>query len=155
MPSKSFVTSYEKISNVLINEVHISKVFDDPPINFNHLEDPNCKKYKAIWDTGGNITVINKKVIEDCDLIPIGRTIMRSPGGENRSYLYLINLWLKNGLMIPNLRVVEGVLTEDVEVLIGMDIINLGDFAVSNKDGKTVFTFRYPSYEKIDFVYKS
>ena len=33
-----------------------------------------------------------------------------------------------------------------------MDIINQGDFAVSNKDGKTAFSFRLPSIECIDFV---
>ena len=33
-----------------------------------------------------------------------------------------------------------------------MDIIGTGDFAVTNLDGKTVFTFRIPSAERIDFV---
>ena len=36
-------------------------------------------------------------------------------------------------------------------VLIGMDIINLGDFAVTNKNGRTAFSFRTPSIEYIDF----
>lgn len=33
-----------------------------------------------------------------------------------------------------------------------MDVIGLGDFAVSNYRGKTTFTFRVPSLEEIDFV---
>jgi preprotein translocase subunit SecA len=37
-------------------------------------------------------------------------------------------------------------------MLIGMDIIARGDFAVTNYDGKTVFSFRMPSVEQIDFV---
>jgi len=37
------------------------------------------------------------------------------------------------------------------EMLVGMDIINKGDFAVTNKDGQTVFSFRIPSLECIDF----
>ncbi len=37
-------------------------------------------------------------------------------------------------------------------VLIGMDIIGLGDFAISNHGGKTVFTFRAPSSKVIDFI---
>ena len=36
--------------------------------------------------------------------------------------------------------------------LIGMDIINRGDFAVSNRDGATTFSFRIPSIESFDFV---
>ncbi len=38
------------------------------------------------------------------------------------------------------------------DVLIGMDIIGAGDFAVTNLNGKTTFSYRYPSMERIDFV---
>jgi hypothetical protein len=37
------------------------------------------------------------------------------------------------------------------DVLIGMDIISRGDFALTHKEGKTVFSFRYPSLATIDF----
>lgn len=37
-------------------------------------------------------------------------------------------------------------------MLIGMDIINKGDFAVSNYQNKTVFSFRMPSESLMDFV---
>jgi hypothetical protein len=42
-------------------------------------------------------------------------------------------------------------LVRDVDLLIGMDIIQLGDFSISNGAGKTLFTFAMPSFEdKID-----
>ena len=41
---------------------------------------------------------------------------------------------------------------QKIGMLIGMDIISKGDFAVSNFDGNTVFTFRYPSNSEINFV---
>jgi len=34
---------------------------------------------------------------------------------------------------------------EDIDVLIGMDVIIFGDFLITNKDGKTIFQFRTPS----------
>ena len=37
-------------------------------------------------------------------------------------------------------------------VLIGMDIITAGDFAVSNYNGTTMFSFRIPSQKKTDYV---
>ena len=43
---------------------------------------------------------------------------------------------------------------EGIGLLIGMDIISTGDFAVSNFKGKTTFTFRIPSIEEIDFIEK-
>ena len=33
-----------------------------------------------------------------------------------------------------------------------MDVINQGDFSVSNFEGKTVFSFRIPSKKTIDYV---
>jgi hypothetical protein len=38
------------------------------------------------------------------------------------------------------------------DVLIGMDVICKGDFALTHKGGKTVFSFRYPSIATIDFL---
>jgi hypothetical protein len=37
------------------------------------------------------------------------------------------------------------------EVLIGMDIMSLGDFAVSNLGGRTKFTFQMPSTHDTDY----
>jgi len=67
---------------------------------------------------------------------------------------YMVNIWLPNKVVFGELRVTEGKLSGETEVLIGMDIISSGDFAVTNYDGKTVFTFRFPSAECIDFVKK-
>lgn len=41
---------------------------------------------------------------------------------------------------------------EKTEMLIGMDIISHGDFAFTNQDGKSCFSFRIPSKTKIDYV---
>ncbi len=38
------------------------------------------------------------------------------------------------------------------DFLIGMDIITLGDFSVTNLNEKTTFSFRYPSCETINYV---
>ena len=40
---------------------------------------------------------------------------------------------------------------DEYDVVIGMDVICNGDFAVTNKDGNTTFSFRIPSEETIDF----
>ena len=38
------------------------------------------------------------------------------------------------------------------EILIGIDIICLGDFAITNKNNKTTFSFSIPPYKELDFV---
>ena len=39
-----------------------------------------------------------------------------------------------------------------IEVLVGMDIIGKGDFAVTSRGMNTIFSFRMPSLTHIDFV---
>jgi SEC-C motif len=52
------------------------------------------------------------------------------------------------------MKVTEGILG-GFDVLIGMDIISQGDFAVTNFGGNTRFSFRVPSLEELDFNKKS
>lgn len=66
---------------------------------------------------------------------------------------YLVGLVLPNGIRIDDIRVCGSAIgREGIHVLVGMDIITLGDFATSCKDGKTAFTFRIPSMEDADYV---
>ena len=107
----------------------------------------------AIWDTGATSTVVTRKVVDECGLIAVSRTKIAGVDGKLRpSVVYLVDIYLPNRVIIGEVPVAEAPLTEGTDVLIGMDIITLGDFAVSSFQGKTTFTFRIPSMEKIDFV---
>ena len=71
--------------------------------------------------------------------------------GKSIAACYYVDILLPNSLTITDVLVVEGTL-DNSDVLIGMDIIGMGDFAVSNYCGKAVFYFRIPSVATIDFV---
>ena len=64
---------------------------------------------------------------------------------------FLVNIQLPNEVMVIGVPAMKGVLNE-TDALIGMNIINQGDFAVTNLNGRTKFSFRYPSLVDIDFV---
>jgi hypothetical protein len=83
-------------------------------------------------------------------LIPVSRIDVSTTQGTYEANCYFIDISLTNKVIIPNLFVIHG---EPIgcDILIGMDIINRGDFAVSNFNNKTQFTFRMPSIEDIDF----
>jgi len=147
----AFTSAYNRFSNVLESDVLISKAFDPSPERVKS-EEFQTKQYKAIWDTGATGTVITKKVVDECDLKPIGVTEVYTTEGKSKTNLYFVNVWLPNKIIIYNLKVALGKVLGNAEVLIGMNIIGKGDFAVTNKGGKTVFTFRFPSVERIDFV---
>ena len=106
----------------------------------------------AIWDTGASGTVITQRVVEACGLRPIGMMKTFTANGERLSEVYLVRLALPNRLNVNALRVTHGELGPDTDVLIGMDIISHGDFAVTNQGGQTTFSFRYPSMQRIDFL---
>jgi predicted aspartyl protease len=146
----AFTTAYQGVSRVLINEVYISTAIKSSSKQIRRP--PDSRQYKALWDTGATGSVITRKVVDECGLKPIGIANVHHAKGIATSPVYLVSIFLPNGVCFPSLRVTEGELAGNVEVLIGMDIIGRGDFAISNRNGKTVFTFRMPSLERTDFV---
>jgi hypothetical protein len=72
-------------------------------------------------------------------------------GSAFRSPAYKANLALPGGVRLRDMRVTMGAGLR-TDVLISMDVITLGDFAVSNYGSRTVFSFRVPSLRHIDFV---
>ncbi len=43
----------------------------------------------------------------------------------------------------------------DTDILIGMDVITMCDFAITNKCGNTVFSFDIPSTHRTDYSVKN
>ncbi len=151
--ARAFTTYYDGITRVLLNDIFIWQAFDRS--SYPIPPDPtkiDTKKFKAIWDTGATNSVISQKVIDECGLKPIGIANVKTAQGEFRTTVYFASIFLPNKVVIPQLRMTKGVIPGEAEVLIGMDVISQGDFAVTNKDGKTTFSFRMPSIECIDFV---
>jgi hypothetical protein len=109
-------------------------------------------QFQAIWDTGATNTAISQNVIAGCGLKPVGMTMVGFGGGEQMCETFLINIGLPNGVRFANVLVNKANTGTGADMLIGMDVIGNGDFAITNKDGKTVFSFRCPSIECIDFV---
>jgi len=66
---------------------------------------------------------------------------------------YLLDVVLPNNIVVSEVLVCDSEIgAQKIDVLIGMDVILLGDFAVSNYQGETTFTFRIPSQKKTDYV---
>lgn len=112
-------------------------------------------EYNALWDTGATNSVITQKIAEDLNLKPIGMTKVHTASHKDVvTEVYMISILLPNKICIPTLRVTKGQVTGH-DMLIGMDIINKGDFAVTHNGGKTSFSFRIPSICEIDFTRKN
>ncbi len=153
----AFTTRYAGLARVLNNTVGVSL-----PVLPEEGKIPKfqVKNYLAIWDTGATHSAITKRVVNDLVLKPTGVRETRHAGGKSLNNTYLVNITLPDNVIIGNVRVTEVELIPDdnasddqqPQLLIGMDIIGLGDFAVTNANGKTTFSFRMPSIEEIDFI---
>ena len=105
-----------------------------------------------MWDTGADRSVINNSIVSACGLVPTSWGRVRHAQGETPNVpMYLVDIRLPNNVVVPGLTVSLGDLAGGADVLIGMDIISRGDFAVTHLDGYTKFTFRMPSKDDIDY----
>ena len=107
--------------------------------------------FLAIWDTGATGTLVTQKVIDDCGLVATGMTNMHGVSGPGVAETFLVNIYLPNNVGYANMRVAKGEFTGG-DILIGMNIIGTGDFAITNPGGVTQFSFRVPSQADICFV---
>ena len=151
-PTYGFTTKATGLRNALENQILISEVYDPAT----GLPEPVKRQYVAIWDTGATNTVVTKKVAQELNLRPSGRVSVQAVGAgdqvhEYETDTYLLNIHLPNNVVIFGIRVSEGTIG-GADVLLGMDIIAHGDFAITNYNGQTWWTFRVPSNEPIDFV---
>jgi len=141
MIGHAFTVKYNGQSRKLISEAHISYNNED-------MYTPN-----ALWDTGATISCISKAVVDRLGLVPISKTMMRGASGDKIANVYLVDILLRNNVVVKDIQVMEAEIGgQGIDLLIGMDIILLGDFAVTNKDGNTKFTFQIPTAYDIDFV---
>lgn len=133
----------------IATEVKVSVAYDE--IRQPKLPHPRFETCRALWDTGAMSSVITPALASRLGLKSLGLSLMQHTNGKVLVNTYAINLLLPNKMEVKTLYVMEGAM-EDTDVLIGMDVITLCDFAVTNKDGKTLFSFDIPSCHETDYT---
>lgn len=103
----------------------------------------------AVWDTGATNTIITPEIVKRLGLNPVMDGGLSGIGGEVESGIYKINLGLPGGILVYDVPAFVSDQLDDYDMLIGMDVILLGDFCLSNVNDRTVFSFRIPSKEHI------
>jgi hypothetical protein len=113
---------------------------------------PQGRKYQALYDTGATHSSISPKVVAELGLASVGAQKVGVGGGELTTTAHLVNIGLPNKVIFPMMRVAKIAVQGGVDALIGMDILGVGDFAVTHHNGRTTFSFCCPSRKEIDFV---
>lgn len=145
---KPYTQFFEGLADSLVTDCYLF-----PAVDFGKGEKISVRYYsdKAAWDTGSESTVIRPALAEYLGLKPIGKALLSGAGGDNEGNLYKIHLGLPNGDLVHNVTVIAAEIP-DYDILIGMDIISTCDFAITNKEDKTVFSIDRPSARIIDFT---
>jgi hypothetical protein len=136
----------------LITEVEIFAPFAAATSSIPLTPPTQGKKYQGLYDTGATNSAISPQVVIDFQLDSIGARTVGVGGGSLSTTAHLVNIALPNKVLFPMVPVAKMVLLGGIDVLIGMDILGAGDFAITHHSGNTIFSFCFPSRKHIDFV---
>ena len=104
-----------------------------------------AREVKALIDTGCTNTSISIRLAKDMQLQPINTKPMRNASNQVLSCpVYRVSMAIGDNVHLPAGEITEYPLeTDKFDVLIGMDVLCLCDFAVMNSDGKSKLTIIY------------
>lgn len=146
---RAFSSAYRGIARELRSEVRLRQAFNPADMG---IPAPESRKYVALWDTGATHSCIDSRVVADLGLVAVGKAECSHVHGHQVTSKYLVDMVLPNKVGVSEVSVMECTLSHGIDVIIGMDIITLGDFAVTNHNDKTHFSFRTPSCSKTCYV---
>ncbi len=110
------------------------------PLAAANPEQPEKKVHNctAIWDTGATSSMISASVAKKLNLCVTGKTRVSGVHGIEDTAVYYADLIFGNGFVIPHVRMSEAADNGGFDILIGMDIIGLGEFYISGCSGKSL-----------------
>ena len=110
---------------------------------------------EALWDTGASISAITPEIMNKLKVIPVDKKTIAGIHSTQVVDIVYITIQLPNNVIKKNIEVAVCNIPSNVGMILGMDMIFLGDFALSNGNGQTLFSFATPPFkEKIDFSKK-
>ena len=113
-------------------------------------------KVTALWDTGAMLSSVTPAIARNLNLIPTNKIKVNGVNNISMADVTRLTIELPNQVVLQNIKVVICNLVEGIDLLIGMDIIKLGDLSISNGGGKTLFSFAIPPFDdKTDFYEKA
>ena len=106
----------------------------------------------AMWDTGAVMSAITPETRDKLKSKMINRIKIAAIHTTQEVDVTLITIELPNRVLKQTIKVAVCNLACNAGMIIGMDIISLGDFALSNANNQTLFSFAVPPFkDKIDF----
>ena len=147
MKPQAFVKCWDNCVPAIVTYGGISDVFINSMDSGAH---PQFRQVNFLWDTGATTSMISKRLASELQLTPIGKAKSCNSTGNIVVDIFKINILLPNKIEIENMTVLSDELP-DTDCLVGMDVINLCDFAITHKGGRTKFSIQTPPDADIQF----
>jgi hypothetical protein len=144
---RGFVVKSDRLLRILKTPCFVSESFDpaEGELACGRVE------FEALWDTGAGTSLITQRIVNECGLKPIRNSKLQSVSGVQKTEVYLVNIYLPGDILFCKIPVVRGDFSHGRwDMIIGMDVIGIGDFSVKNRNSTTEFSFTVPSQEKVD-----
>lgn len=105
--------------------------------------------FKCLWDTGSSITLVSPHVADTLKLHVLDESISIRSGLGSKASIEVRTAFLHIVLGAIPLELKVGVVDmpsseDDIDVVLGMDLISQGSFAISYDGGQMLFSFCYP-----------
>ena len=97
---------------------------------------------KALWDTGSSGSCISERMARKLGLHPVDTGVGVSATGQQDITYYIVDICLSPEMVFRNVKIAGFPLeNNNVDFILGMDIISKGNLSVTNKEGKTEVKF--------------
>jgi len=152
MPDNQYHYAFDaEYSGILRELVTVADIFPYPTFH-----DTKGIRTNILWDTGATYSSLSPKIVQSLGLRAIDTIVVHGVNNATKiADVVIASITLSDSISLAGKRfsVIE---IPGADVLIGMDIIMLGDFAISNGEGKTQFSFVIPPFKnKIAFTEKA
>jgi hypothetical protein len=152
---RGFIKSYDGPVNKLAATTNILPIASSDKTLCNMPFEVN-----ALWDTGATLTFIKPKIRDHLKLRMVREGLssvsIAGLGGLVKADFTIISILLTSNFIIEYCPAYVLDFPVKFDMVIGMDIINMGDFAVCNTENKTSFSFVVPPLpERINFADKA
>ena len=146
----------KKIGAFTIDYAHKTNRLESDVVVFDGDQKPSNvrqeKKGRALWDTGATLSCISERIADELQLKPLQVIKVYTATGDVLANTYFVGLVLPNYFMTSVVAAGVPDMSDDVDIVMGMDVISKGDFSVTNVNKKTTFSFRIPSVKRIDYM---
>ena len=127
-------------TGILPAQAAISQYERSDEANAEQVKAKTVTTFHGIFDTGASCSVISERVAEQLALRKTNTVTVHTAAGTVQQNCYVINLVLPNGIVLPARQAIAAKL-HGFDLLIGMDVIRLGDFYISHRHDFLVVEF--------------